>query len=104
MNQNALHIMAYGQQDTVNWTTQAYHTVSHDGGKTWQHHALAEAFQPAPKAFFGDYNGITAGPMGVHMVWTQQKEGKNSVYYGWYGQIEMAKDPIEKDKRKKSKR
>ena len=104
MNQNALHIMAYGQQDTVNWTTQAYHTVSHDGGKTWQHHALAEAFQPAPKAFFGDYNGITAGPMGVHMVWTQQKEGENSVYYGWYGQIEMAKDPIEKDKRKKSKR
>jgi len=109
---NALHIIAYGQQDTVNWTTQAYHSVSTDGGETWGHHALAEAFTPTPASFFGDYNGISAGPMGVHMVWTQQVDGVNSVYHGQYYEVETTRDPIEtpksvsneSKKRKKSKR
>jgi hypothetical protein len=109
---NALHVIAYGQQDTVNWTTQAYHSVSTDGGETWGHHALVESFTPTPASFFGDYNGISAGPMGVHMVWTQQAEGVNSVYSGLYHEVERTRNVPSGDKsvsneakkRKKSKR
>ena len=80
---NSLHIIAYGQKDTISWETQAFHSYSHDGGITWDHHALAESFSPTPDHFFGDYNGIVAHPKsGLHMVWTQQVNGINSIYYG----------------------
>lgn len=79
---NSLHIIAYGQKDSTTWETQAYHTYSNDGGQSWHHHALAESFSPTPNHFFGDYNGIVAHPKsGIHMVWTQQNDGVNSIYY-----------------------
>ena len=53
-----------------------------------------------------------ARPGGVHMVWTQQVDGVNSVYHGQYYEVETTRDPIEtpksvsneSKKRKKSKR
>ena len=103
---NSLHIIAYGETDTTTWETQAYHTYSYDNGKTWEHHALEESFSPTPDHFFGDYNGIVAHPKsGIHMVWTQQVNGVNSIFYGnmsFDKKIKAVDEPIKK-KKKRSK-
>lgn len=101
---NSLHIIAYGETDTTTWETQAYHTYSYDNGKTWEHHALEESFSPTPDHFFGDYNGIVAHPKsGIHMVWTQQVNGVNSIFYGNMSFDKKIKAVDEKIKKKKKR-
>ena len=77
----SLHVIAYSQ-DSGSKASQAFWSQSSDGGKTWTNQAIGTSFQPDPDHFFGDYSGIVANHGQVHMLWTEQVDSKNTLWYG----------------------
>jgi hypothetical protein len=77
----SLHVIAYSQ-DSGSTASQALWSQSSDGGKTWTNQAIGTVFQPDPDHFFGDYSGIVANHGQVHMLWTEQVDSKNTLWYG----------------------
>lgn len=86
-----VHVVFYDRREAAakypdpylraSWYTDVYVASSSDGGATWNNLKISEeSFMPNPKAFFGDYNNISAHGGVVRPIWTRHDDGVQSIW------------------------